>query len=633
MKTPIFLTLITLSTRLLAAQSEPAECAFFGPQHDRIASAGKNALPDFRRGALTAQVVSSLTNFVPGGSRTNSQLQFDQLPLIDRHIYQTLMEKAVSPADRSSDAEFLRRLSLDLTGRIPDAARLNTFLADTRSNKRDLLIDELIAKPEWTDKWTLFFGDLFKNNQRNAQIQRFPAGVVAFNDWIRTSLQSSKPYNQMATELITASGSESYTQGDLNYLAGAYVTGGPIQDVYDAQVADIAKVFLGISHVNCILCHNGRGHLDTLSVWGKSATRLQAWGMASFLSRTLSVRRPINTDSFNPYKWTIEDSATIRFDYQLNTTTGNRPARAPLGTQTTVPPSYLFSGRGPRSGESYRIAIAREVTSDLQFSRAIVNYLWEQFFTRALVTPSDGFDPARLDPDNPPPSGWTLQATHPRLLNEFAQAFVDNGYNIKWLMKQMASSEAYQMSSRYPGTWDPQWEPLFARKLVRRLWGEEIHDSLSIASGVLGSYDFGRSYPGLSTVNYAMKNPEPVGNPDRGGAVSRFLDAFLRGDRDEEERRAEGSISQALGLMNDPFVMTRIRGTGTGANANLLLVRNLSKSDADLTETLFLTVLSRVPTDAERTAALAQLRTGNRTQAAEDLLWSLFNKVDFLFNY
>ena len=189
------------------------------------------------------------------------------------------------------------------------------------------------------------------------------------------------------------------------------------------------------------------------------------------------------------------------------------------------------------------------------------------------------------------------------------------------------------MSSRYPGTWDPQWEPLFARKLVRRLWGEEIHDSLSIASGVLGSYDLGRSYPGLSTVNYAMKNPEPVGNPDRGGAVSRFLDAFLRGDRDEEERRAEGSISQALGLMNDPFVMTRIRGTGTGANANLLLVRNLSKSDADLTETLFLTVLSRVPTDAERTAALAQLRTGNRTQAAEDLLWSLFNKVDFLFNY
>ncbi|MCX6603359.1 MAG: DUF1549 domain-containing protein [Acidobacteria bacterium] len=630
MKTPI---LLILSTGLLSAQSEPAECAFFGPQHDRIASAGRNALPDFRRGALTTQVVSSLPNFVPGGSRTNSQFQIDQLPLIDRHIFGTLAEKGVTPADRSSDPEFLRRVSLDLTGRIPDAARLNTFLADTRSNKRELLIDELLAKPEWTDKWTMFFGDLYRNNQRNTQINRYPSGVVAFNDWIRTSLQSGKPYNQMASEAIVASGTDSYSQGELNYLAGAYVTGGPMQDVYDAQAADIAKVFLGMSHLNCILCHNGRGHLDTLSVWGKSATRQQAWGMASFLSRTLSVRRPINTDSFNPYKWTIEDSTAIRFDYQLNTTTGNRPARAPLGTLSTIAPSYIFSSRGPRAGESYRTALAREVTSDLQFSRAIVNYIWEQFFTRALVTPSDGFDPSRLDPDNPPPEGWPLQATHPRLLNELAQAFVDNGYNIKWLMKQLASSEAYQMSSRYPGTWDPQWEPLFARKLVRRLWGEEIHDSLTMASGVLGSYDLGRSYPGLSTVNYAMKNPEPVSTPDRNGAVSRFLDAFLRGDRDEEERRAEGSISQALGLMNDPLVMSRIRGTGTGANANLLLVRNLSKSDAELTDTLFLTVLSRVPTDAERTAALAQLRTGNRTQAAEDLLWSLFNKVDFIFNY
>ena len=135
MKTPI---LLILSTGLLSAQSEPAECAFFGPQHDRIASAGRNALPDFRRGALTTQVVSSLPNFVPGGSRTNSQFQIDQLPLIDRHIYGTLAEKGVTPADRSSDSEFLRRISLDLTGRIPDVARLNTFLADTRSNKREL---------------------------------------------------------------------------------------------------------------------------------------------------------------------------------------------------------------------------------------------------------------------------------------------------------------------------------------------------------------------------------------------------------------------------------------------------------------------------------------------------------------
>jgi hypothetical protein len=633
MKLALTCSLVLFASGVSRAQSEPADCAFFGPQHDKLASVGLHARPDYKASTLTSQVVAAMRNFIPGGSRTNSQGQLEELPLIDRHIYGTLVEKGVAPADRSTDSEFIRRVSLDLNGRIPDPARVLTFLADTRANKRELLIEELLAKPEWVDKWTMFFGDLYKNNQRNTQINRYPSGVVAFNSWIRQSLERGKPYNQMATELIANAGTDSYTQGELNFLAGAFVTGGPQQDVYDNQVNEIARVFLGISHLNCILCHNGRGHLDTLSLWGRTATRAQAWGMASFLSRTLSLRNPISSASFNPYRWSIDEDPRLRFDYQLNTTTGNRPARSPIGTQTTVPPVYLFSNRGPRAGESYRVALAREVTSDLQFSRAIVNYIWEQFFSLALVSPSDSFDPARLDPDNPPTGGWTLQATHPRLLNELAQAFVQNGYDLKWLMRQIANSDAYQMSSRYNGTWDSRWEPLFARKLVRRLWGEEIHDSLTIASGVLPAYDLGRVYPGLGTTSATMKNPEPVSTPDRGGSVSRFLDAFLRGNRDDEERRPDGSISQTLGLMNDPLVMTRIRATGIGANANLLLVRNLSRPDNELIDTLFLTVLSRVPTDAERAAAAQQLRTGNRNQAAEDLLWSLFNKVDFIFNY
>ena len=127
-----------------------------------------------------------------------------------------------------------------------------------------------------------------------------------------------------------------------------------------------------------------------------------------------------------------------------------------------------------------------------------------------------------------------------------------------------------------------------------------------------------------------MRSPEASTTPDRGGPVSRFLDEFLRGNRDDEERRNDGSISQALALMNDPLVLTRIRGTG---NALLLLQKNLSKSDEELINTLFLTVLSRNPTDAEKTAALSQLRTGTRTTQAEDLLWSLYNKVDFIFSY
>ena len=257
--------------------------------------------------------------------------------------------------------------------------------------------------------------------------------------------------------------------------------------------------------------------------------------------------------------------------------------------------------------------------------------MWSQFFGKGIVEPVDGFDPARLDPNNPPPEGWAIQPTNPQLLTELAQDFINSKYNLKGLMKQIVTSDAYQLSSRYNGTWDASWEKLFARKFVRRLWGEEIHDAVVQSSGLLPAYNLQRYYPNSSTTeSWAMRSPETVATPDNNGAVSRFLDSFLRGNRDDEDRQPDGSISQSLSLMNDAFVMTRIRGTGNG---NLLLVKNLSLADDSLINTLFLNVLSRYPTLAEMTASQAQLKTGTRTQAAEDLLWSLYNKVDFIFNY
>ena len=217
------------------------------------------------------------------------------------------------------------------------------------------------------------------------------------------------------------------------------------------------------------------------------------------------------------------------------------------------------------------------------------------------------------------------------MLTDLSQDFINGNYNLKSLMKQIVTSEAYQLSSRYNGTWDPNWEKLFARKFVRRLWGEELHDALAQSSGLLPSYNLQRNYPNSSaTESWAMKLPEPLSTPDNGGVVSRFLDAFLRGNRDDEDRRPDGSISQALGLMNDSFVMNRVRATG---NSSLLLVKNIALPDDQLISTLYLTVLSRYPSATELTAAQTQLKTGTRNQSAEDLLWSLYNKVDFIFNY
>lgn len=618
----------------LAMAQEATECVFFGSQHDRIVEGGKYGRRVGRISETTGGVIARLGGgyFVPGGTRTNSRFQLDEMATIDRNIFEVLQQRGVTPAPRTDDYEFIRRVTLDLTGRIPTPERVTSFVADARANKREILIDELLAKPEWVDKWTQFYGDLFKNNSVNTQIRRDGDGVAAFYQWIASSLRTGKSYATMATELISATGSNSYETGELNFLPGSFQPAVPVQDTYDQQAVDVARTFLGLGHLNCILCHNGRGHLETLSVWGMRATRSQAWGMASYFSRTAMTRTSIRSDSFVPYYWSIVQDPRLVRDYALNTTTGNRPARQPIGTQTTVPPSYIFTGNRPAAGSNYRVALARDIVADPLFGMAAVNYVFEHFFSLALVTPNDGFDPARLDPDSPPTEpDWTLQPTNAKLLRELAADFTASGHDLKKLMKQIAMSEAYQMLSRYPGTWDPNWEPLYARHYVRRLWGEEVHDALVQSSGLTPSYNLQRDFPGFSAnESWAMKSPEPLRTPDRGGAVSRFLDAFLRGDRDEDSRRNDGSISQALSLMNDPLVLSRIRATG---NSNLLLARNLNKPDDDLIDTLFLTVLSRVPTAAERTAARAQLTSGNRTAQAEDLLWSLYNKVDFIFNY
>jgi hypothetical protein len=386
----------------------------------------------------------------------------------------------VTPAPPTTDYEFVRRVTLDLTGRIPTTTQVSAFIADTSSTKRADYIESLLASPLWLDKWTIYFGDFFQNNSQNTQIVRFQTGVSAFNTYINNSLASGKPYDQMAREIISAQGTDSYTQGELNWLVGGYVTGGPTQDIWDQQTANIADTFLGIAHLNCLLCHNGRGHLDSLSLWGSQTTRLQAWWMSSFLSH---VTLPRTTVSTNVYYWGVVDNSKLA-NYPLNTLTGNRPARQPVGSVANVAPQYLFGGQTPAKGQAYRDAFAQYVTSDFQFARAAVNFMWAQFFGMGIVDPPDTFDPDRLDPANPPTvpwptdptQPWPLQPSNPQLLNALAQDFINSKYDVKALMREITNSQAYQLSSRYNGTWNAEWAPLFARKMVRRLWSEEVHE-------------------------------------------------------------------------------------------------------------------------------------------------------------
>src|SRR5262249_43011834 len=158
------------------------------------------------------------------------------------------------------------------------------------------------------------------------------------------------------------------------------------------------------------------------------------------------VRRQNQVVSTTPQlvKYVISDAATG--EYTLNTTTGNRSARQPVGSVTAVAPKNPFSsaaGTGIATGETRRQAIARQITSHIQFSRAIVNYIWEKFMVEAFVSPSNAFDLARLDPNNPPPDPWTLQPTNPQLLDAMSRWFQANAFDLRALMGLIAKSNAY----------------------------------------------------------------------------------------------------------------------------------------------------------------------------------------------
>jgi hypothetical protein len=620
--------------------SQP-DCDYFGANREKFIEAAMNArgLSRVHRLSDTTARVTQMLAYVPTGSPTYS---FDnQAGSIDSYIFSNLKANNITPAPQTTDWEFIRRVTLDLTGRIPTPSRVLTFVADTTPGKRAKLIDELLASPQWLDKWTMYYGDLFQNTvtKPSTGLNRFAQGRNAFYQWIHDSLANGKPYNQMATELITTAAPNSYDTGPINWLVGAYVSNGPVQDTTDQMTANMADTFLGITYVNCLLCHNGRGHLDSLSLWGGNITRYQAWQLASLLSHTQAARTPVNSSNTNIYYWSLADNTKgYTNDYTLNTTSGNRPPRvAPAGCKSGQPcyyvaPQYIFNGESPKPGENYRAALAREVTGDFQFARASVNYLWAQFFGLGLVDPPDTFDPMRLDPSNPPPAPWTLQPTNPQLLNALATHFIQGGYDVKALMREIANSATYQLASHYPGQWNAAWEPYFARKYVRRLWSEEIHDAIAQSSGTFPSYNMtGFTDQGYAKVSYAMQFPDVIGAPTGDGNASNLLDSFLRGNRDDQPRKQDGSILQALNLMNNPFVEARLQAAG--ATPSQLIAKNLALGNTDLINVVFLNILSRYPSGDEMTKAQAALSAGNRTQAVQDLVWSLYNKLDFIFNY
>ena len=341
----------------------------------------------------------------------------------------------------------------------------------------------------------------------NNNVNRDTNGRDSFYLYLKDAVSTNKPYDQLARELITASG-DSFAQGQVNWPVGNTIAMGPVQDTYDGQAVNLASMFLGINVADCLLCHDGARHLDQVNLWGSKQKRQNMWGLSAYFAR-VRMQRQVVTTTPQVAKYIVSEASTG--EYQLNTTTGNRVARQPVNGVSVIAPNYPFaagtpsgSAGGLQPGETRRQALARQVTGDIQFSRAIVNYIWEKFMVQAFVSPSNTFDLARLDPDNPPPAPWTLQPTNPQLLEALAEWFQANHYDLRALMSLIAKSNAYQLSATYPGTWDVSYVPYYARRYVRRLDAEEVHDAITKATDIPGNYTLGRVSASAGSLGHAI---------------------------------------------------------------------------------------------------------------------------------
>ena len=599
---------------------------------------------------------------------------------IDACIEQAAEAAGVALASLTTDVEFIRRVTLDLTGRIPHPDDVFAFQFSTDPDKRANLVQELLEGEEWVgpwaDRWAMFFGDLYRNTARTAQVNRYPDTRDSFHLFLLESMQQNKPYDQMAREMLAAEGTsdgrtypDQYTDyahyqstyldyrgnpakaSAVAYTVGGRTIGGPIQDTYDTLAFLTARDFLGISTMDCILCHDGAGHLEGLSHWGTEAKRSEGWALASYFSdirryqswrvpgRSLPMNpnngRRVNANYYLIYDLPEGQTQVTRGgdtagEYLAQTEGGNRPDR--LNDERYVMPSYpLNQSATPVDGTlRLRDQLGLHLTQDPQFARAIVNYIWREFFSRGIVEPADQFDLHRLDPANPPQGEMGIQPSHPQLLDWLADGFRDNGFDLKWLMAEIVNSKAYQRSSRYAGVFNPLYEQYFVRHQVKRLTAEQIHDALVVAAGRLPRYNPSRYLRGLS---FAMQFPDvvnmPPGNNRTVTPVRQLLQAFTPGDREETPRSGEGSPLQALSLMNNPFVQGLLEPDGRPGTITSLL----ELQDPAFVARLYLTVLGRYPSPAEQTLALNHLAEGDRTERAADLMWVLFNKTDFYFNY
>ncbi len=489
---------------------------------------------------------------------------------IDDHVYKKLQRIKVLPSELCNDADFLRRIYLDLLGIPPTPEEVRAYLADTRETtlKRRETIDKLLDRPEFIDFWTLRLADLMQVNRKYLGEK----GTYAFREWIHRQVAADRPWNEMAYDLITGVGGTAEAPNSAFFR----IARDPGQ-----AVESTTHLFLGI-RFNCNKCHD---HPFERWTWG------DYYSLAAYFGQ-VGIKKDLLTGEEVVYE--RRDGGEV-----MHPKTGQ-----------AAPPRFPFAHAGldanaPPGKRREQLAKWLTASENPYFAKSMANRLWANMTGRGIIDPVDD-----IRAGNPP--------SNPELLDALTADFIAKKFSIKQMLRTIANSRVYQLSIT-PNASNNDDLTNFSRARPRLLIAEQLLDTVRAATGTRNKF------PGLPLGTRASQLPDPSSAGDS------FLKDFGQPVRESVcdcERRSELDMKRALSLINGP-----LSGTVAAPEGRIAALFKEKPDDKRIIEEVFLASLCRLPDAAESERMQKALaKAENKQEFAQDLMSALLTTAPFLFN-
>ncbi len=488
---------------------------------------------------------------------------------IDELVFGKLNDLGLPPSPISDDSTFIRRVTVDLCGRLPTLEETQAFLADTRPDKRDHLIERLLNSTDYADFFANKWSAILRNKRRSPNDRR---ATYAFHAWIRDSFLQNKPYDEFVGDIIASSG-----QADQNPPVAWY------REVNDqpAQVEDTAQLFLGL-RIQCARCHH-----HPFEKWSEK----DYYGFSAFFAQ---VGRKKGTQP-----------GLDRIYHR----TGEAQAKHPKTGEMLKPTGLGGEPLDVSPHEDPRQALVAWMShpDNPFFAKALVNRYWKHFFGRGLVDPEDD-----MRVTNP--------ASNPALLDALAKDFIEHDFDLKHLIRTIVSSQTYQLSAE-PNDWNRDDKQNFSRYYPKRLNAEVLLDAINQVTGTttgFGGVPAGTRATQLPDNGFNSYFLTVFGRPESSSAC-------------ECERSSEANLAQSLHLLNSAEIQGKLTA-GDGRAAKLSADAN-REHEAKIRELYLLSFSREPSADELSVALGHIEKTGDAKRAYEDIVWALINTKEFLFNH